>query len=53
MRLASVVNLVGLWLWGLGILFLVRDLYRNSFSPSGIALVVAGFVLQLAARFFG
>jgi hypothetical protein len=45
------INLIGLGLVVLGMLCLIWGLYRKEVSPLGLALLISGFLLQLAAAF--
>ena len=45
------INLLGFAVLVLGILLLIWSLYHKAVSPLGLALLIFGFVLQLAAAF--
>jgi hypothetical protein len=50
-QMGTQINLIGLGLVVLGMLCLIWGLYRKEVSPLGLALLISGFLLQLAAAF--
>ena len=51
MTLSGSVNLLGFGVLIAGILLLIWTLYRAQVSAVGVALLISGFLLQIAAAF--